>query len=326
MRCLQAVITQDYPRELMEILVVDGMSEDDTREIIQQFIDQSRGIKPGKEPCKPAIRLIDNPSRIVPAALNLGLCEAKGEVIFRVDGHCEIPPDYVRRCLETLEKTGADNVGGRLLNIGKGTMGQAISSAVSSPFGVGGARFRYSDKPGWVDTVFPGVFRREIFNRIGLFDEELVRNQDDEFNFRLKQAGGKIWLDPSIRVAYYNRSTLKGLWRQYFQYGYYKLRVLKKRGRLPAFHFVPAGFILALVLATSLSLATGSRLWIMAALGPYLIANIGASLWAARSNWKTLPLLPVAFSVIHFSYGLGFLWACITGGSRSGGVLNQING
>jgi succinoglycan biosynthesis protein ExoA len=307
-RCLESVISQDYPSELLEIIVVDGMSDDITRKIIQQTIDQCKNSNPIRDTAKPIIRLIDNPGRIVSTALNIGIKEAKGEIIFRIDGHCEIGPDYIKKCLKALEKTGADNSGGKLINIGKGTKGQAIALAVSSPFGVGGARFRYTNKPGWVNTVFPGAYKRDVFHRIGLFDEELVRNQDDEFNFRLTQAGGKIWLDPSIKIGYYCRPSFKSLWRQYFQYGYYKVRVLQKRRSIPAFHFVPGGFSLAMALSAGLSLLTGSWAVILAVLSPYISANILSSLWAARHNWRTLPLLPVAFGTIHFSYGFGFLW------------------
>jgi succinoglycan biosynthesis protein ExoA len=314
--CLNSVICQDYPADLLEVLVVDGMSDDGTREIVQQIIDEMEN-ESKNESAAPnnknkehrRIAILDNPKRIVPTALNLGLSYAKGDVIMRIDGHCEIGPDYIRRCIELLGQTGADNVGGPLKTISDTLVGRAISLATSSVFGVGGVRFRCSTKPSWVDTVFPGVFPRQVFDRIGNFDEELVRNQDDEFNFRLRQSGGKIWLDPSIKISYYARSNFRGLWRQYLQYGFYKVRVIQKRGAVPSGrHLTPAAFVSGLTVTVLLGFITGNLWWALAVSGPYLAANLFASLWTARRDWRTLRLLPVAFLTIHFAYGAGFLW------------------
>ncbi|MBC7225266.1 MAG: hypothetical protein H5T59_13510 [Anaerolineae bacterium] len=163
--------------------------------------------------------------------------------------------------------------------------------------------------PGFVDTVPFGAFRREVFDRIGGFDEELVRNQDDEFNFRLAQAEGRIWLDPSIRSVYYSRASLAGLWRQYFQYGLYKVRVMQKRRGIPSWrHLVPPAFVLGLFGSGLLALATRQPRWALAVAGPYAVANLGASLWTARRDVRALPLLPLAFATLHLAYGLGFLW------------------
>jgi succinoglycan biosynthesis protein ExoA len=311
---LGCVLAQDYPPELLEILVVDGMSDDGTREKVQKIITELRTCKDASssktvsEQSLPKLYLLDNPGQIVPIALNIGLRQARGDIIVRLDGHCEIPPDYLTKCVEVLNRTGADNVGGPLLTRGKTLAGQAIALATSSFFGVGGSHFRCSTRPGWVDTIFPGAFRRDVFQRIGGFDEELVKNQDDEFNFRLVQAGGKIWLDPSIRVTYYSRNSFKGLWRQYFQYGLYKVRVIQKRGKVLSWrHLVPAVFILGLIFSALLALITKRLEWAFAVFGPYIIANLFASLWSARKNWPSLLLLSLAFLIIHLSYGLGFL-------------------
>lgn len=314
--CLNSILSQDYPPYLIEVLVVDGMSDDSTRELVKQFIEKeerkSERLYSSADPQrdgKPAIYLLDNPARIVPNALNIGLSHAKGEIIIRVDGHCLIDRDYVQRCVELLKITGADNVGGLMRGEGNNIVGQAVSLATSSPFGVGGARFHYSTKACWVDTVYLGAYRREVFDRIGGFDEELVRNQDDEFNFRLLQAGGRIWLDPSIQVTYYARSNFSSLWRQYFQYGLYKVRVIQKRGQVASWrHLVPAGFVVGLALTAFFSLFTGNYLWSLLVAGPYLLANVMTSLWTARRDWKTLPFLPLTFLTLHLSYGSGFLW------------------
>ena len=299
-RSLGAVLAQDYPPERMEVLVVDGMSVDGTREAVGELASTHPHI---------SVRLLDNPARIVPAALNIGLRHARGKVIIRVDGHCEIAPDYVRRCVEVLQETGADNVGGLQRAVGETPVGRAVALATSSPFGVGNARFRYAKKPGRVDTVYLGAYRREVFDRVGLFDEELVRNQDDEFNFRLTQAGGRIWLDPSIRSVYYSRTSLRGLWRQYFQYGFYKVRVIQKRRAIPSWrHLVPSAFVLGLAGSVFLAVVTYQPLWAFSVALPYAVANSTAAIWTARYDWRTLALLPLAFATLHLAYGLGFLW------------------
>jgi succinoglycan biosynthesis protein ExoA len=308
-RSLSAVLAQDYPLDHLEVLVVDGMSTDGTRYIVANL--EIRNPKRRPEPVEgSAIRILDNPARIVPTALNIGLQHARGDVIIRVDGHCEIAPDYVRRCVEVLQEIGADCVGGPIVTVGETWVAQAIALAQSSFFGVGGVAFRTGrNRPGYVDTLAFGSYRREVFERIGGFDEELVRNQDDEFNFRLIQAGGKIWLDPSVQSIYYSRATLRGLWRQYFQYGLYKVRVIQKRGAVPSWrHIVPATFVVALLGSLFLTLMTHQPLWGLGVAGTYALANLLASFWTARQDWRTLPVLSPAFAIIHLAYGLGFLW------------------
>ena len=300
-RSLNGVLAQDYPSELMEVVVVDGMSDDGTRKIITDF--QIRNPKS-------EIHILDNPGKIVPSGLNIGLRQAKGQIIIRVDGHCVIAADYMQHCVTVLEEIEADCVGGPMVTVGETWAARSIALAQSSSFGVGGVAFRTGPtKPGYVDTVAFGAYRREVFDRIGTFDEELVRNQDDEFNFRLIQAGGKIWLDPSIRSIYYSRANLRSLWKQYFEYGLYKLRVIQKRKAIPSWrHLVPATFVLALLVTFVLASLNGQALWALVIAGPYVAANLIASLRTARSDWNTLPLLPLAFLTLHLSYGIGFLW------------------
>ena len=309
-RSLSAVLAQDYPLDCVEVLVVDGMSTDSTREIIQQTLEHSDIPTSQHVNVQLIVQLIDNPARIVPTALNIGLRHARGDIIIRVDGHCEISPDYLRRCVELLRETGADCVGGPMVTVGETGVARAIAIAQSSLFGVGGVTFRSGRKrPGYVDIVAFGAYRREVFDRIGGFDEELVRNQDDEFNFRLIQAGGKIWLDPSIRSVYYSRASLRGLWRQYFQYGVYKVRVIQKRGAVPSWRFlVPGAFVLGLLGSLLLALITGQPLWALSVAGPYAVANGLASLWIARRDWRTMPVLPLAFLTLHLAFGTGCLW------------------
>lgn len=296
-RSLGAVLAQDYPQECLQILVADGMSDDGTRAIVSVLAAKHNNI-----------RLLDNPRQIVPTAFNCALEEAQSAIIIRVDGHCEIAPDYVQRCVELLSEMNADNVGGPMNAVSEGTVAEAIALATSSPFGVGGARFHYATEPGWVDTVYLGAYRREVFDRIGRFDEELIRNQDDEFNFRLTQAGGKIWLDPSIRAIYYSRATLSGLWKQYYQYGLYKVRVIQKRQAIPSWrHLVPGLFVLSLIFSFILTIFTRKSTFALTVVAPYTIANLGASLWIGRRRPALLPFLPLAFATLHLAYGFGFL-------------------
>ncbi|MBU2101821.1 MAG: glycosyltransferase family 2 protein [Candidatus Omnitrophota bacterium] len=302
-RSISAVLRQDYPKEKIEVIVVDGMSDDGTRQIVQTIIDRE-----SKNNMRLRIALLDNPSRIVPAALNIGLAYAQGAIMVRVDGHCEIPSAYIRRCVDLLAHTGADCVGGMQCAVSETTVGKAIALATSSPFGAGNAYFRYATKPGWVDTVYLGTYQRVIFERIGMFDEELVRNQDDEFNFRLIQAGGKIWFDPALSVRYYSRSTLARLWRQYFQYGFYKVRVIQKRNAIPSFrHIVPPLFVAALLASFLVGLVTRNNFLALIVGCPYLVLNVIFSAWVARRLPFTLFFLPFVFTIIHISYGLGFL-------------------
>lgn len=304
---LGAVLAQDYPPTRTEVLIADGMSDDGTRETVQQIIEDC---PPSNVQCPTSFMLLDNPGRIVPPALNIGLQHAQGEVVIRVDGHCVIAQDYVRRCVAVLQETGADCVGGPMVTVGETWVSQGIALAQSSSFGVGGVAFRTrQSKSGYVDTVAFGAYQCKVFERIGGFDEELVRNQDDEFNFRLIQAGGKIWLDRSIRSVYYSRTSLRTLWRQYFQYGLYKVRLIQKRGAVPSWrHLVPGAFVMGLLGSGGLALATQEPLWALSVAGPYLAVNLVASLWTARKDWRTLLILPIAFLTLHLSYGVGFLW------------------
>ena len=299
-RSVAAVLAQDYPRDRMEIIIADGLSNDGTREAIRAVQLQN-----------PSVNLIDNPGKIVSTGLNAALRVAKGEIIIRVDGHCEIARDYVSRSVSHLTDPKVDCVGGPLETVGETYAACAIAAAMSSTFGVGGSAFRVGTKEAkLVDTVaFPG-FRRETIQRAGPFDEELVRNQDDEYSYRVRKLGGRILLAPDIQSRYYSRASFRKLWKQYFQYGYWKVRVLQKHSRqMSARQFVPPLFVITLLL---LSLTTpffmASKWTLVATLGVYAILNLGATIAAAaRTGWRFFPLFPIAFTIIHLAYGAGFL-------------------
>jgi glycosyltransferase involved in cell wall biosynthesis len=311
MRSLKAALAQDYPAGRMEILVVDGMSTDGTRDIVSSF-----------QASHPYLRLVDNPGRIVPTGLNAGLAECSGEIIIRVDGHCEIAPDYVRRCVEHLQTDGVDAVGGPLETVGQSRTAEAIALAMSSTFGVGGSAFRtVKGKSMLTDTVAFPAYRRSILDKAGLFDEELVRNQDDEYNYRLRKRGAKILLASDVHCCYYSRSTLFLLAKQYFQYGFWKVRVLQKHPRqMQPRQFAPFLFVSTILglLAISPLVHFASKI-LLVELALYVVVNLSASVMSVkRGSWRLLSLIPATFAVLHLSYGLGFCAGCIKFWNRWG--------
>jgi succinoglycan biosynthesis protein ExoA len=299
-RSLQAVLTQDYPPDLLEVIVADGLSTDGTPQIVASF-----------QPDHPNLRLIDNRKRIVATGLNLAVSQARGDVLVRVDGHCEVAPDYVRRCVEHLRLDGVQGVGGPLETIGDDSVARAIALAMSSWFGVGGSPFRTRHgETRLVDTVAFPAYRRTAVERAGHFDEELVRNQDDEYNYRLRKGGAKLLLAADVRCRYFSRSNFRSLWRQYFQYGYWKVRVLQKHPRQMRWRqFAPPAFAAAVLGGLVFApFSRWGRLWLLALSVLYALAMTLGSLGAAhRGGWRLLPLLPPAFATLHFAYGSGFL-------------------
>lgn len=300
-RSLGAVLTQSYPGDRMQVLVADGMSDDRTREIVARLAEAH----PDTE-----VAVVDNPGRIVPTGFNAALDHTRGDIVVRVDGHTIIEPDYVTECVAALAETGADNVGGRMDAVADAPMGQAIALATSSPFGVGNSAFHYASGQRWVDSVYMGAWPREVFDRVGRFDPEMVRNQDDEFNYRLSASGGRILLTDRIRSRYYNRPSLKKLFSQYRQYGYWKVRVLQKHpGQMSARQFAPPALVAALVGGAVLApFSRPVRIVWAGVVVLYVAANLAASLVVARKHgMKHLARLPVVFGALHIGYGAGFL-------------------
>jgi succinoglycan biosynthesis protein ExoA len=295
---LETVLNQDYPSEQLEILIIDGGSTDGTPALVQALGQRH-----------PEVRLLTNPARITPAALNVGILAARGDIIVRVDGHALLEPDYVSQCVRYLVEGKADNVGGLMRPLGITYVGQGVALATTSPFGVGDSKFHYSAQEQYVDTVYLGAYWRKTFDQIGLFDERLRINQDYELNYRLRQAGGKILLSPAIRSTYTPRSSLADLWRQYFRYGQGKVQTLQKHpASLRWRQAVPPLFVGAF-LGALLGTTFWPRLRPVFGLiaGCYLLANIVAStIVALRGGWCYWPVLPPIFATIHFAWGLGF--------------------
>ncbi len=300
-KCLDSIIANDYPKDKLEILVSDGMSTDRTREIVRSFSEKY-----------PFISLIENPKKIVPTALNLAIKNTKGEIIIRMDAHNIYGKDYISLCVKHMQENDVDNVGGIWITLpGKNTnIANAIAIGISHPFGVGNAYYRIDSKePRFVDTVPFGCYKRDIFDRIGFFDEELIRNQDDEFNLRIIKSGGKILLVPDIVSHYYARDSLSKLWKMFFQYGHYKPLVARKIGSILTIRqLMPAIFVGSLISSGILSLLMNQFLWLFFSIVTvYLLANLTFSFSIAlKKGMKYFFTLPLIFSTIHFSYGTGY--------------------
>jgi len=302
--CLESILQQDFPKEEMEVLLVDGMSTDRTREIVQQYTEQY-----------PFIFLLDNPKRIVPTGLNIGIRVAQGDVIIRLDAHAIYPDNYFSVLVDKLFALNADNVGGlcRTLPAKETPVCEAIAAALSSPFGMGDSHFRIgTNKEMQVDTVPFGCFRREVFDKIGYFDEELIRNQDDEFNGRIIKYGGHIYLIPSIVINYYGRDSIGKVAKMFYQYGLFKPLVNKKLGN-PATvrQFFPPLFVVGLIGGLLLSFVHPIFcILYMVVLALYLFLAIYFSVKQFK-NIKKVLLLIATFVTIHVSYGWGYLCGCV---------------
>jgi succinoglycan biosynthesis protein ExoA len=305
---LQAIHDQTYPLTDLEVVIADGLSTDGTREEIRAFSSEHPNL---------SIRLIDNPERIIPVALNRAIQAADGEVLIRLDAHSIPTSDYVERCLAVLENTGSANVGGlwQIQPSEESWMARSIAVAASHPLGAGDARYRTGGEAGKVDTVPFGAFKREWVNRVGHFDETLLTNEDYEFNVRLRQAGGVIWFDPSICSAYFARHDLYSLARQYARYGYWKACMLRRYPEsLRWRQALPPLFVLSLVL-----LGVAALFWnpawllirVQLALYALLIFLVGAVRSLQERDWGILIGFPLAIWTMHFAWGGGFLWSMI---------------
>lgn len=299
-KILEHAIAQDYPAELVEIIVCDGMSDDGTREVVAELQKQA-----------PRIRMIDNPPRITPTALNAAIAASTGDIIIRIDGHAEIADDFITENVKVLQsKSEVWSCGGPIQHVGTNAFGCATAVAMSSRVGVGNATHRFPDYEGYVEGAQYPAFHRWVFSRIGNFDERLVRNQDDELNFRITQAGGKIYISRRIRALYYVRDSMRRLFRQYFQYSFWRLPVIRKHRRPTTFRqLVPPIFYLLMLGLAIAGLGTG-QLWLAAflpALYAAVLIGIGFS-YVPRLGWRVACLVPVAIATLQCGYALGWLY------------------
>jgi succinoglycan biosynthesis protein ExoA len=301
--CLASIQAQDYPPERVEILIADGRSTDRTLAILTalRHVD-------------PRIRVVDNPDRLQSAGLNRLIRAAKGEIVVRMDAHCAYHPSYLSACVAVLRRTQADNVGGAQRARARTSFQRALCAALESPLGVGGAAYRSADREGFVDTVFLGAFRRDVFDRVGLFDPCAITNEDAELNQRLLASGGRIYLSKEIVVHYEPRASFSELFRQYFRYGAGRARTLLKHRRLPSlrpvlpFAAVTGGAALALAVPFE-PFTPFAALALTSYLGVCAVEAVRVTRRAAGragAGWRALPLVLAIFPTLHLAHGLGF--------------------
>lgn len=306
---LEALHQQSFPVEDMEVVIADGFSSDNTRSAIQAFQEAHPSLK---------VRLIDNPKQIIPAGLNAAIQAASGGIIVRMDAHSLPEADYVQRSVEAIQSGIAENVGG-VWNIqapNNSWIARSIAAAAGNPLAVGDALYRFTDKAAYVDTVPYGAYKRSLFDEIGLFDETLLANEDYEVNTRIRQAGGRIWLDPAIRCTYFSRPTLRALARQYWGYGYWKAQMLKRYPETLRWRqALPPLFVLGVLFLAILGFFWKPA-WIAlaTALGLYLLIQLIPALSLARKQ-KDLSLAPgivLATLTMHFSWGTALIVGLIS--------------
>jgi succinoglycan biosynthesis protein ExoA len=311
--CLASVLDQDYPANRYEVIVADGGSTDHTRAIVESTAARH-----------PNVRLIDNPGRTQAHGLNLGILASRGDYIARQDGHAEWSPHHLRRSVELLVETGADNVGGRADGEGVTVMGRAIARAMRSPFGVGGARYRYSTRVEELPTVFPGTFRRTAFERVGLYDEAYPPHEDYELNHRIRETGGRVLFSPDIPTRYFVRESIRALASQYFRYGRSKVRVARANpGVIRPYHLAAPLFVAGIPVAAVLMGSRRGRRLVASGGAVYAAACVAAGVRAGRGETADVRMrIPAIFPVLHLAWGSGF-WAgvaeAVRGNDTGGG-------
>jgi len=306
-KCLDSLLSQDFPKEEMEILIIDGNSDDRTKEIVGKYIEKY-----------PFIKLFSNVNRYTPFALNIGIKNAKGEIIVRTDAHADYDRDYISKCVANLEKYDADNIGGiqKIVSKKNTLISKAIAASFPSIFGTGNSYYRTGSKePKEVDTVFCGCYKKEIFNKIGFFNEKLFRSQDMELNIRLKKAGGKIMMIPDIIVRYYPKSDLISFWKHNFIDGVWAIYPLKfVKISFKFRHYLPLIFISGLITSLILGIffPIFFKLFLLTIL-IYLSADLYFSLRISlkEKDLRYLFVLPLVFAIRHFGYGFGSIWGLI---------------
>lgn len=302
---LQALYTQTFPRKEMEVIIADGLSTDCTRQEIEIFCEDHADLN---------VRVVDNPQRVIPAGLNRAIESATGEIIIRLDAHSIPYPDYVARCVHDLEAGLGENIGG-VWEIQPGDQSwqaRAIAAAAAHPLGVGDARYRVGGQSQAVDTVPFGAFRRSLIDEIGAFDEALLSNEDYEFNVRVRKAGGKVWLNPAIRSKYFARRTLGALAQQYWRYGFWKARMLRRYPETFRWRQLAGLFVLSFLVLGILGIWIPAARWLLGVeVGVYTLALLVAGLQEAfrKRDFALLLGVPLAIATMHLMWGAAFLWS-----------------
>ena len=305
---LDSLNTQTYPQTDMEVVIADGGSTDGTQDIIRQWASEHPGL---------LVKLVENHARTIPSGLNTAIKASSGKIIVRLDAHSKPHQEYIQRVVTALEENRGDNVGG-VWDIQPGSehwIARSIAAAAAHPIGVGGALYRYTDKAAYVDTVPFGAFKRELLDQVGMFDETLLTNEDYEFNARIRQSNGKIWLDPEIRSVYFARKNLQELSRQYWRYGYWKRQMLRRYPEtLRLRQALPPLFLISLLVLVLLSPFFPIALYTLAGLlSVYIIflSLAGLQLSLKQQDLALLVGVPLAIACMHFSWGSGFIWGII---------------
>jgi glycosyltransferase involved in cell wall biosynthesis len=305
------MLASDYPPDLTEVLVIDGHSKDGTVDIVSKIAAQD-----------PRVRLLHNPDRNSSAALNIGLAAAKNEIVVRIDAHASYQADYIRESVNGLNvASDVGSAAGLQIACGEGFWQCAVAAAMAHPFGAGDAKYRHSHRAAWVDTVFLGAWRRDVARGIGGFDPAWKINADYEFNIRLRKAGYRLYLSPAIKSMYFPRRSFNTLSKQYFRYGYWRVRTIYAHPRYARWRqFVPPTFALAMLISLLMAPTT---LWpLVTVAGAYAAAAVIASGQAAsHTKWSYFPVLPFVFLTMHLTWGIGFLagairWAPVAGELR----------
>jgi len=308
-KCLESIIANDYPKEKLEILVVDGMSEDGTRKIVEEYRKEHS-----------SIRLINNPKKLTPFAFNEGIKNSQGDLVMIMSAHAIYGKDYIKKCALASQKYNADNIVGiwKILPRNNTLSSKAIVSALSASFGVGNAKYRTGSckQPEWVDTGAYGCYKKDVFKKIGLFNEKLIHTQDMEFNLRLKRAGGKTLLLPDAIVFYYARTDFKSSCKYNFRNGVWAVLPFKYTTIMPVSirHLVPFAFVLSLITTGMLSLFLPIFFWLfLFIIGSYFLCNIYSSAKIAikKKDIRYFFIMPVIFGSMHITYGLGSLWGLL---------------
>ena len=318
--CLRSILAQDPPRGAVEIIVADGMSDDGTRDILQKLASMDQRLK-----------IVDNPELTTAHGMNAGIRKARGQYIAILGAHCEYAPDYIRKCVELLdERPEVCCSGGPIVSRGRGLFGRALAAAMSHPLGVGNAQHRFPNYEGYAEGACFPMFRKEVFDTVGLYDERLVRNQDDDFNYRVARAGGKIFISPRAWCCYYVREAPLLLFSQYFQYGYWRVAVLKKHHRPATIRqVVPILFFLLILvlLVSSLYLPGQWRLIGTALPVAYASILILSGVGIAKKHGPLIGLIfPIAAAIMHLAYAAGFGWGVINGKSTSAASASSSEG
>lgn len=311
---LEAIYQQTYPKEKLEVLIVDGHSTDATLANVTRF----RNAHPDLN-----IRIIENPQRIIPVALNLGIKESTGEIIIRLDAHSIPYRDYIERCVFALQDKKAENVGGiwEIKPGGNHWIARAIAQAASHPFGVGDARYRVGGKAQYVETVPFGSFYKSLFSKVGYFNEKLLTNEDYEFNQRIRLNGGKIWFDPSIKSIYFSRKTLRELAKQYRRYGYWKAKMILQNPRsLRWRQAIPPLFVISILFWIILFFIYKKTLILLVSeLTVYILMLLLVAVREAikTKDYSLLFGMPIAMMIMHVCWGTSFLWSLFTNYGKS---------